>query len=515
MKGPSKTGYAAELSVYFFTLVAIVLFGFINLYTPLTGDTALFLLGSESILKGESLYVDFWDNKQPGVYYFYYIAGLIFDFSPTGIHLFEILWWVTFSFFCFIMLRQYFDHPWLSAIVPLVAITVYYANLVPWVATQVEILVGFPILASVLLLGRSYRNGVGAAWGFAFAGVFAGLSVVFKLALAPMFVVFVLIATAERVRTAPSGDRVRFVAQVWLSFTLGVALVLAAICALFLANGAFDQFIWTTFVYPPQALTGSEAAPLVRLAKAVTWYLAAFAPWLPFAALAAVRGFRAGEPALTRLAVAWLIAGAAIILMQRFSWWTYHMTLLFVPTALLAARGIDVALTWLRDRAGADWKPRAVAIALLLLPGLAAVAIPARDKALDVAQALRNPEIGIAGYQREFQEFGQAARIAGVLNSEKASPDKIYVFGNPLIYLLSNTRQALPVHGWSWEFFLPEQWRALPGDLLRHRPTYIFVSPAMREIIDASNPEVWSVLDGHYRMVSESEDGQWYRLAAR
>ncbi len=510
----NKTISWPELAAYFGAILAIVLFASMNVFVPLTGDTALFLVGAEAMHQGATLYVDFWDNKQPGIFAFYYLAGVVFGFSQEGVRAFEILWWLAFSIISFMTLRRYFNHKWLSAAVPVVFLSVYYAHLTPWIAAQLEVLVGFPIFVSVLLLARPYRSGGGAVRGFAFAGVFAGISVAFKLALAPMFVVFVLIATVEHARHTRSGETYQFVIGLWLGFALGVVLVLAAICLAFLGAGALDQLIWTTFVYPPRALAASEGAPLGRLAGSLSWYAAVFAPWIPFVALAARKSSRTDTTALNRLMWAWLIAGMAVILVQRFSWWTYHTPLLFVPTAVLAVLGIDGILIWLRERANAGPRPRTFASILLFLPALAATAVPMREKAEWLLDAHRNPDTGPAGFRSHYEEYQQAVYKARVVNEDDALPGKIYVFGSPLIYVLSNRQQALPTSGWAWGIYLPEQWRTLPDDLIRYRPVYIYVSSRDRWFIDKHNPEVWPVLDKYYSLVEELEEGDWYRLVA-
>jgi len=185
---------------------------------------------------------------------------------------------------------------------------------------------------------------------------------------------------------------------------------------------------------------------------------------------------------------------------------------LFVPTAVLAVIGIDAVLTWLRERAGAWPRPRAVASILLFVPALAATAVPMREKAERLLDAYQNPDSGIAGFRSHYEEYKHAIRKARVLNEDDALPGKIYVFGSPLIYVLSNRQQALPISGWAWGIYLPEQWRALPDELIRHRPVYIYVSSKDRWFIDKHNPKVWAVLDEYYSHVDAGPEGGWYRL---
>ena len=47
----------------------------IHLPYPFAGDQALFLLGAAALDRGEVLYVDFWDIKQPGIYLFFWLTA--------------------------------------------------------------------------------------------------------------------------------------------------------------------------------------------------------------------------------------------------------------------------------------------------------------------------------------------------------------------------------------------------------------------------------------------------------
>ncbi|MBK8210080.1 MAG: hypothetical protein IPK78_08965 [Rhodospirillales bacterium] len=64
--------------------------GVLKLLTPLDGDQALFLYFAEAIDHGERLYVDIWDMKQPGVFWFYWLGGKIFGFSELSVKLLEL-----------------------------------------------------------------------------------------------------------------------------------------------------------------------------------------------------------------------------------------------------------------------------------------------------------------------------------------------------------------------------------------------------------------------------------------
>jgi hypothetical protein len=504
---PSLFDYVLLLSV----LVIIAGIGALNLYQPFSGDTALFLLVAEGLARGETLYVDFWDTKQPGIFAFFYVGGMLFGFSERGVHLLELLWWLSFTIVCFFALRRYFDHPWLATVAPLVLLTAYYAHLIPWIATQVESLVGFPILVSALFLIAPYQNRPTMAWGFRAAGLFAGLTVVFKLALAPLFIAFVLAATVTQVRAAPPGERLRALAVLWGNFTLGVAAVLATVCVALLILGGLREALWTWFIYPWSALDVSGPLPLDRLARGGAHLIGNFAPWLPFVAVAAWSGPRHGVSPFMRLIWLWIAMGIAIVLVQRFSWWAYHSALFFVPLSILAVRGVDIAITYLTDRTHSKAAP-SLAAALLLLPGLGAVVFPTFQKADDLLPVLTSgsPD-ALTEYQLGFREAAYAQRIVDAIDWEQASPGPIQVFGNPYIYLRAERRQALSIHGWSVEILTPEQAQQVTDDLVRLRPEYVFVANRQGRIIAHSIPQLLSTLQTHYRVEADLLEGQWYR----
>ena len=62
--------FPGTVASYILPLVVVVVLAGIHLPYPFAGDQALFLLGAAALDRGEVLYVDFWDIKQPGIYFF-------------------------------------------------------------------------------------------------------------------------------------------------------------------------------------------------------------------------------------------------------------------------------------------------------------------------------------------------------------------------------------------------------------------------------------------------------------
>ena len=77
---------SASQSVWFiFALVGVVVAGLTKLALPFCGNTALFMTGARMMDQGGVLYVDFWDFKQPGIYWFFLAGGRLFGLTQLGI----------------------------------------------------------------------------------------------------------------------------------------------------------------------------------------------------------------------------------------------------------------------------------------------------------------------------------------------------------------------------------------------------------------------------------------------
>src|SRR5436309_15365797 len=80
------------LRLELWTLLAIAIIGVTRIPEPFEGDQAFFTLIARSLHRGATLYVGVWDNKQPGIFLFYELAGRLFGFSEIGSHLFELIY---------------------------------------------------------------------------------------------------------------------------------------------------------------------------------------------------------------------------------------------------------------------------------------------------------------------------------------------------------------------------------------------------------------------------------------
>src|SRR4051812_3485729 len=128
--------FPGTVASYILPLVVVAVLAGIHLPYPFAGDQALFLLGAAALDRGEVLYVDFWDIKQPGIYLFFWLAGHLFGFSEVGVHLLELSWQGVFTIVLIATLRSYYEIPWLSSLVPLATISPYYCFAAGHLLTQ-------------------------------------------------------------------------------------------------------------------------------------------------------------------------------------------------------------------------------------------------------------------------------------------------------------------------------------------------------------------------------------------
>jgi hypothetical protein len=495
----------------------IAIIGSLKLFTPFDGDQALFLYMAEAIDEGKTLYVDVWDMKQPGIFWFFWMAGKLFGFTTLGVKLLELAWMLALAGAMTVCLRHYFAHPWLGAVAAVAALASYYTFGSAVELTQIEMLISLPMFLSAWFLVRRYPSAKSAWIGYMVAGSLAGTSVVFKLPYAIIFIVMVLLAIYD---TAPSLRTAELLRRGWallVPYTLGVGLVLAATCLAFWLQGTLDELLWVSFALPFLSLEqAAEAAPLGRLVRSLNWYAACLGPWLVFAMLSLPRVFHRDEPALTRQMFAWIVLGGFSILMQMNSFWHYHFLLLFVPSAILAARGIDLLL--LRLSSLQTTKPlRAAVLSLfLVLPAMGAIVFQFDAQVLNFYQMVFSGErIGLEGYRRAVGvNYGWVARKFESLRVAGGG-EPIYVFGNPLIYLVAQRKQALPIHGWSWEVYPEQLWAELPRQLEVARPAYVFLARYYRRIFPQTppfGPQVIDYLDRNYHVLwDEDAFGRLYR----
>ncbi|TQV77677.1 glycosyltransferase family 39 protein [Denitrobaculum tricleocarpae] len=505
---------------------AVLALALVNLYYPFGSDQAAFFYGAQELDQGATLYVDYWDNKQPGLYLFYLVAGQLFGFSEYGIHLLELIWMMVFALVLMITLRPHLKAPWLSALAPLATIGVYYAGVTEYELTQLEMIVAFPLYLTAwcCLHAVTLAETRSSPWGivllFFLSGCFAALAVFFKLLLAVIPITFWLLASFFLFR-GRALTLVGLATRFWIPGAVGVALPLAATLFWFWQAGALQELLWTSFAYPSEAFSTSPPAPKSRLLTATAFFLSSMAPWLLFTAIAAGvwLGRRSGD--LQAMMLAWLVVGAVLFLIQRFSWWEYHMLLLFVPAGILALCGVD----WIAARLGGlidfgvtgrlSWLrhtevPAMLCTLLFAAPLAASLAGPFLAKTQKLfygAEVLRQ---GLQAYHWRASENYERLWVGSrFLTEPDARPGPIYAFGSALVYPFTGRTSSHITAGAAWEYYLPAQTREILEGFDAQQVPYVFVDRSDEKLFQL-RPEVARYLLENYTRLKKDDSGSWY-----
>ena len=479
-----------------------------HLAYPFGGDQALFAVGALDLSRGAVLYQDFWDFKQPGIFAFYYAAGRLFGFDETGIHAFELAWMLALSVVIMLAMRGWRPGPLAAIVAPVLTVGHYYAVSESWHLTQVEGLVGLPMLLALWL--ASTPDASARTTRLYASGVMGGVVLLFKLMFLPILVAFWLTALVTTIRRQESPGRRSVV--VVATIVAGVLSPLLATLAYFAWHDALGVTWWTWFDFPRLALEQIPAPSPWRLVGALEWFAARFSWMVALAVLGAVASARRRADAMAWNLIWWCGLGVVVVLAQVQSWWPYHFLLLFVPLGMLAAIGIDTLWTWIRQ-ADASMATRggaaALLAALIVLPSPTIGLVARKAVALVEARGALSSETRLRFQQDVSKGYVAVLGEVGFLREPDSLPGRIYVFGDPLYHFLSGRGQAISLNGWFMEMALADQWRQIATQLDAARPPYIFVANGEADLVSHS-PEVTSLLRQAYRPFRKSQAGSWY-----
>ncbi|MGD1876963.1 MAG: hypothetical protein ACFB13_05615 [Kiloniellaceae bacterium] len=501
-----------EACVYCFAFAVVAALGAVNLYYPFGPDEAIVYHGAKLMDQGAIYYADYWDNKQPGLYWFYLLAGRLFGFSEFGIHLLELLWMLAFAVVLMVTLRGAFRQRWLSALVPVATIGVYYGFAGESELTQLEFIVSLPLFLLALCLVWAHRHPTAMPALYLASGLLAGVVVAFKLLLAPLCVALWLVALAYHLKAHRPG-LVVLVLRAVVPASAGVAIVLGAIVLLYVRWGHLEDLLWTAFVYPTRALEYAPKASKTRLVTAAAFFFSLFAPWAFFALCGVIQWVRRHRDLLSALMFTWLVGAIVLFLVQRVSWWQYHTLLFLFPAGFFAVLGIDRLSEWFGGVDARSVVRHAALAGVLALTTTASLGEPFLRKAQPLLSSVFITGRSIEDYQSQVgvtDRYGHLRRGVDFLWSPDALPGPIYVVGNAMVYEFANRPAAHRTGGSSWEFYLPEQIDDLLKSLDEQQAPYVFVGPADRKIFRL-RPQIAHYLDEHYFHLRTDLSGSWYQ----
>jgi hypothetical protein len=459
---------------------------------------------------GARLYADFWDMKQPGIYWYYLAAGEAFGFDEVGLHLLDLVWMLALAWVLAGIARRTMRSSVVTALTPLICLGPFYAAASPWHLSQVEIIVALPIAGTVALLLDARFDDRSLAARFAAAGALTALVVVLKAMLALVPAAMIAFALSDVRRRSNATFREMLVRGI-VPALAGGAAALAPACLYLWDMGTLGDALWTLLTYPRLALAEYPAAPPWRLRLGIEWFVNATWPLLPFALLGAWHDVRRGSR-LAMLAALWLLGCGAETLAQTLSWWEYHFDLFFVPLGLLAARGFDIAAAMAPARF-----PRigrgAAAIGLLVLA--ATIAVPIARKAAIVLADPSPFADRVAVMERIDRGFETIVQEERLLDDPAALPGDIAVLGGDGRLMLYAHRPILwKVNGAA--HFLAWQVRDEAEAIERDRPAYIYLAPGSRYLYTHGTDEIERYVASHYvAKLHDVRDGVWYERNER
>lgn len=464
-------------------------------------DQQLFLDHAQAMREGATLYVQVWDNKQPGVFGLYAALQATFGAGWHGVLLGYAAGIALAAALAARAVRVASPHGLAALlVVPFTLGLLYLRSSVDHVA-QVETWVVLPLSAILLLAVLPDRAGRLSAPRWLAIGAATAVVALLKLVLLPVAAAIVAAMLALRVAFEGLGWR-HASAAVGVSVA-GFALVVAPVAAAFVVAGAWEAFWWTSFVYPGLAVGATETAPIARLAGSLQWLAKSVLGLLPLVAFALVAAWRAPREPVARLAagaLAWILAGFGMILVQKFSWWTYHMALVMWPLGVLAALG------W-----ASHGRPAGRGLRLARAVGVAWLVVLAAHLAWKWAASPAWPYK--AGQLEAIDTARTVARDATIrCGTVAAIGDQS---GAPSA---TGLRKALPTHAIFWGAYLPAQTLRLPDELEAARPDLVYVDGAQRDDLRRRFPEVanriqrWLAAD-YVSRATDPFDGRWYERA--
>jgi hypothetical protein len=466
-------------------LCAIFAAGLAHLRSPFGGDQFLFLLGAQKIAHHGVMYRDFWDLKQPAVFYFYAVAGRLFGFTETGVHLFEALYQTLFAALLISVCAARFSYRWAASIVPLLTVGAYYGFASNYALTSVEAVAGLPIFIAAMWAADAFTGPRNATPKAIAAGAAGAVAAALKFAFLPLVAGLWIAAFAVSAR---ANARPPWRSAALVGFGCIAAFMLYG--TYFAAEGVLGVALRTALIDPPLILRQLAAAdrspfwPEARAFGRMVW---------PLAVLAAVGAWsvrrRADMLAIEMLV--WTVAGCGLIAVQVWSY-DYRFYIIVVPIGVLAARGLETCWTTVRRR------NRRTQFALAF--GLAIMAVAATAAVVRV-------QVRWQGWQRDNEHAAASSRA--FLNRPSARAGPIYVFGDPRVYYFSGRGQAVAINGWSPQLLLPAQWHLLCEELAAAAPPYIMVERDYVSRLQRS-AEMTAFIARTYSVASSTHDAIWY-----
>jgi hypothetical protein len=342
------------------------------------------------------------------------------------------------------------------------------------------------------------------------SGVCAGITVIFKLILAPIFPIAWLVSSIVFIRKKYM-DLKQTILYRFIPAALGVILMLGIISFWFWRHHALKELFWASLVYPLKAVTENEGAPFSRLLRYIIATGKIYGLWLGLAFAALLQWIRAKRNMFTPLLLVWIAGAALIILAQRLSWWHYHFLLFYVPIGILGMAGVDELLILCsRYPKLARISKYLLASILVLFGSLPSLRLWQKHLRIWISERPFVDKVHKQAFQfkksRTYEKIWSDTRF---LVRPDTIPGSIYVFGDPTYLYLSGRTYSAHIHGWT--DFTKELWDKLYSQLSMSSPLYIFISNDYKEIIGRGSPKIKRWIEVDYDILKDNFEGTWYK----
>lgn len=481
----------------------------LHLHYPLDEDQALFMYVARELADGARMYREYWDMKQPGIYWWYETVGDLFGFDARGLRWMDLLWSLAVAGVLWAALRR--RGTLVAVLGPCLAFGCFYARTTPWHLSQVEWIVCGPIAVVLWCVGGvpPAVGGRTTALRFAVAGAMVAVAALFK-SMAALIPLSMLAAAVALARWRDAWPWRALLKECLLPMLAGTAIVVLPLAAWMQINGTLAPALWTAFVYPPEAVKEYQHTSPTQLVLSLRWFIVGTAALGPWTLWAVYNGLRRGLR-IELMCTAWCASAMAVNAMQVLSYWEYHFDLLFIPVGVLAALGFADVLDRLaaRDRIGY----RRAAMAMLVLGLAVSTGWPLARKTARVLVALPfSPEKQFA-YESiiDTRRPGLMARVNAVKGLTKDS-DRIIVWGDPRLYALVGRRPVLEVNGAT--FYLARQVEEAVALIRREPPALIYLGKLRDRMTRHAGGAFPRVVHELYEPVYDDDNGTWYRLRA-
>ena len=508
----------SSIIIRLFTITCFLLitaFGIMRIPEPFGDDNALFSLGAKMLNEGATLYVDLWDIKQPGIYLFYYLGGKLFGFDSIGIHTTELVYWLVGCLLITFLFKFEFRHKWISPLLPTVLLVFYFAQTRYYETTQLEILINLPLLICAFYIVKAELQTEQQLRNFFLAGLCAGLALIFKFAIGLILIGFLLVSTYRSITKSTINSLFAVIKTLllnWIAFSVGVLTILSVLFAWAWQHGSLYEMLWTAFVFPLDLLKYSTAAPISRYFDSLLRNITIISAWIPAIFCAYYFRSTTKEKLWNQYLLAWLIFGLITIAIQRSSYWPYHFLLVYAPLALFTVQGIDKLLSHSRFFLKLKSTTKPLLILIIMIPIIGSMAPTNFQRFKNVVKVLVIKNI--SAHEQYEDYYWKYRSISEAANIIKPYPrvEEIYVIGNPLVYDITDTRQAIPITGWFFQYASPTQIDRIRVDLLKTKPKLIFVQKHFFRFVTSKAPKIMTLLSTEYRELGNSNFGTWFGL---